>query len=79
MLYFQWIMFIKLQDAGITIPGEYTWYVLVIELLIKKFSSRRIVQGSIKPVKNGRKALLDFGDDRALLFINGGTESIIFK
>ena len=53
----------------------HSWSALVIEPLIKKFTCRWIVQGTIKFVRNGREALLDFGDGRcdnqAILYING--------
>ncbi|MBK8493765.1 MAG: hypothetical protein IPL50_01305 [Chitinophagaceae bacterium] len=55
--------------------GGHTWTALVIDPLIKKFTCRWIVQGSIKFVRNGREALLVFGDGRcdnqAILYING--------
>lgn len=55
--------------------GGGTWAALVTDPLIKKFSCRWIVQGTVKIVKNGREATLDYGDGRcdnqAVICING--------
>jgi hypothetical protein len=55
--------------------GGGTWAALVTDPLIKKFSCRWIVQGTVKIVKNGREAILDYGDGRcdnlAVIIING--------
>jgi hypothetical protein len=62
-------------NARSTNSGGHTWTALVIDPLIKKFNCRWIVQGSIKFVRNGREALLVYGDGRcdnqAILYING--------
>jgi len=55
--------------------GGRTWNALVVDPLIKKFSCRWIVQGTIKIVENGHLAILDYGDGRcdnlAVIIING--------
>lgn len=55
--------------------GGGTWAALVTDPLIKKFSCRWIVQGTVKIVKNGQEAILDYGDGRcdnlAVIIING--------
>ncbi|MBL7701894.1 MAG: hypothetical protein JNM14_06560 [Ferruginibacter sp.] len=55
--------------------GGGTWAALVTDPLIKKFSCRWIVQGTVKIVKNGNEAILDYGDGRcdnlAVIIING--------
>lgn len=55
--------------------GGGSWAALVTDPLIKKFSCRWIVQGTVKIVKNGREAILDYGDGRcdnlAVIIING--------
>jgi hypothetical protein len=55
--------------------GGHTWAALVIEPLIKKFTCRWIVKGTVKLVRDGREALLDYGDGRcdnqAIIYING--------
>jgi hypothetical protein len=55
--------------------GGGTWAALVTDPLIKKFSCRWIVKGTVKIVKNGREAILDYGDGRcdnqAIIYING--------
>ena len=55
--------------------GGHTWAALVIDPLIKKFSCRWIVQGTVKLVRDGRVAYLDYGDGRcdnlAVIIING--------
>lgn len=53
----------------------HTWASLVIEPLIKKFTCRWIVKGTVKLLRDGREALLDYGngecDNLAVIFING--------
>jgi hypothetical protein len=55
--------------------GGHTWAALVTDPLIKKFSCRWIVQGTVKIVRDGREAILDYGDGRcdnlAVIIING--------
>lgn len=53
----------------------HTWTALIIEPLIKKFTCRWIVKGTVKLVRDGREALLDYGngecDNLAMIYING--------
>jgi hypothetical protein len=53
----------------------HTWASLVIEPLIKKFTCPWIVKGTVKLVRDGREALLDYGngvcDNIAIIYING--------
>ncbi len=53
----------------------HTWASLVMEPLIKKFTCRWIVKGTVKLVRDGREALLDYGngdcDNLAIIYING--------
>ncbi len=53
----------------------HTWASLIIDPLIKKFTCRWIVKGTVKFVRDGNDALLDYGngdcDNQAILFING--------
>lgn len=53
----------------------HTWAAVVIDPLIKKFTCRWIVQGTVKIVRDGRVAILDYGDGRcdnlAVIIING--------
>ena len=53
----------------------HTWASLVIEPLIKKFTCRWIVKGTVKLLRDGREALLDYGngdcDNLAIIYING--------
>jgi hypothetical protein len=55
--------------------GGHTWSSLIVEPLIKKFSCRWIVQGTVRLIKDGRPALLDYGngvcDNLAIIYING--------
>jgi hypothetical protein len=55
--------------------GGHTWAALVMEPLIKKFTCRWIVKGTVKLLRDGREALLDYGDGRcdnqAIIYING--------
>jgi hypothetical protein len=55
--------------------GGHTWAALVTDPLIKKFACRWIVQGTIRLVRDGRVAILDYGDGRcdnlAVIIING--------
>ncbi len=52
-----------------------TWASQIVDPLIKKFTCRWIVQGTVRLQRNGRTALLDYGDGRcdnlAILYING--------
>ena len=53
----------------------HTWSSLVIDPLIKKFTCPWIVKGTVKLVRDGREALLDYGngvcDNIAIIYING--------
>lgn len=53
----------------------HTWASLVIEPLIKKFTCRWIVKGTVKLYKDGQEALLDYGngncDNQAIIYVNG--------
>ncbi len=55
--------------------GGHTWASVIVEPLIKKFSCRWIVQGTVRLIRDGRPALLDYGngscDNQAILYING--------
>lgn len=55
--------------------GGHIWASLVIEPLIKKFTCPWIVKGTVKLVRDGREALLDYGngvcDNIAIIYING--------
>lgn len=55
--------------------GGHTWAALIVDPLIKKFSCRWIVQGTVRLMRDGRTALLDYGDGRcdnqAIIYING--------
>ncbi|HQW84439.1 MAG TPA: hypothetical protein PK987_08265 [Ferruginibacter sp.] len=52
-----------------------SWTSLILDPLIKKFVCPWIVKGTVKLVRNGREALLDYGngdcDNKAILYING--------
>ena len=52
-----------------------TWASLVMEPLIKKFTCPWIVKGTVKLLRDGREALLDYGngdcDNLAIIYING--------
>lgn len=53
----------------------HTWATLIIEPLIKKYTCRWISKGTVKILRDGREALLDYGngecDNKAILYING--------
>lgn len=53
----------------------HTWAALVLDPLIKKFTCRWIVKGRVKLVRDGREAILNYGDGEcdnlAVIFING--------
>ncbi len=53
----------------------HTWGATILDPLIKKFTCRWIVKGTVKIVKNGQEALLDYGtgncDNQAVIIING--------
>lgn len=53
----------------------HTWSSLVTEPLIKKFACPWIVQGKVRLNRDGRTALLDYGngncDNKAIIYING--------
>jgi hypothetical protein len=53
----------------------HTWAASVVEPLIKKFTCRWIGKGTVILIRDGREALLDYGngdcDNQAILYING--------
>lgn len=53
----------------------HTWASVIIEPLIKKFNCRWIVKGTVRLLRDGRPALLDYGngecDNLAIIYING--------
>jgi hypothetical protein len=55
--------------------GGHSWSSLITESLIKKFVCPWIVQGKVKLNREGRTALLDYGngncDNKAIIYING--------
>ncbi|MBK8611517.1 MAG: hypothetical protein IPL84_16650 [Chitinophagaceae bacterium] len=55
--------------------GGHTWGALIVDPLIKKFNCRWIVKGKVRLTRDGRTALLDYGDgscdNQAILYING--------
>ena len=55
--------------------GGHTWASLIVESLIKKFACPWIVQGKVRLNRDGRTALLDYGngncDNQAIIYING--------
>jgi hypothetical protein len=55
--------------------GGHTWTSLIIEPLIKKFTCPWIVKGTVRLTRDGRPALLDYGngdcDNQAIIYING--------
>lgn len=59
----------SLNSAG------HTWASLVVEPLIKKFTCRWIVKGTVRLFKDGQEALLDYGngdcDNQAIIYVNG--------
>ena len=55
--------------------GGHTWASLIVDPLIKKFACQWIVQGTVRLVRDGRPAVLDYGngqcDNLAIIYING--------
>lgn len=55
--------------------GGHSWASVIVDPLIKKFSCPWIVQGTVRLVRDGRPALLDYGngvcDNLAIIYING--------
>ncbi len=55
--------------------GGHTWASLIVEPLIKKFTCPWIVKGTVRLIRDGRPALLDYGngtcDNLAIIYING--------
>lgn len=53
----------------------HTWSSLIVEPLIKKFTCRWIVKGTVRLTRNNRQVVLDYGnghcDNLAILYING--------
>jgi hypothetical protein len=53
----------------------HTWASTILDPLIKKFTCRWIVKGTVKIIRDGREALLDYGngtcDNDAVIYING--------
>mgnify|MGYP003401795951 FL=1 len=64
-------------DGGATgsNSGGHAWSSLITESLIKKFACPWIVQGKVRLNRDGRTALLDYGngncDNQAIIYING--------
>lgn len=60
--------------AGANSSGH-TWSSLIVDPLIKKFTCRWIVKGTVRLTRNSRQAILDYGngncDNLAILYING--------
>lgn len=52
-----------------------TWSSIIVEPLIKKFTCRWIVKGTVRITRNSRQALLDYGngncDNQAIIYVNG--------
>jgi len=65
--------------AGSNSAGH-VWSSLIVEPLIKKFTCRWIVKGTVRLTRDGREALLDYGngncDNLAILYINGTGHTI---
>jgi len=55
--------------------GGHSWAAVIVEPLIKKFTCPWIIQGTVRLVRDGRPALLDYGngtcDNQAIIYING--------
>ena len=55
--------------------GGHNWSSLVVDPLIKKFTCPWIVKGTVRLMRDGREALLDYGngvcDNIAIIYING--------
>ena len=55
--------------------GGHTWSANIVDPLIKKFTCRWIVKGTVRLMRDGRYALLDYGngdcDNMAIIYING--------
>jgi hypothetical protein len=55
--------------------GGHTWASVIVNPLIKKFTCPWIVEGTVRLVRDGRTALLDYGngncDNLAIIYING--------
>lgn len=53
----------------------HTWSSLIVDPLIKKFTCRWIVKGTVRLTRNNRQVVLDYGnghcDNLAILYING--------
>lgn len=62
------------NDHGSNAAGH-SWSALVVEPLIKKFACPWIVQGKLRLIRDGREALLDYGngtcDNIAIIYVNG--------
>ena len=58
----------------------HNWSSNIVEPLIKKFTCRWIVKGTVRIVRDGRQALLDYGngncDNLAIIYINGVAHTI---
>ena len=54
---------------------SYLGFTIIVEPLIKKFTCRWIVKGTVRLIRDGRPALLDYGngdcDNLAIIYING--------
>jgi len=55
--------------------GGHSWASQIVDPLIKKFTCPWIVQGTVRLLRDGRPALLDYGnggcDNQAIIYING--------
>ena len=53
----------------------HNWASTIVEPLIKKFTCRWIVKGTVRLIRDGREALIDYGngncDNLAIIYING--------
>jgi hypothetical protein len=53
----------------------HTWASTILDPLVKKFACRWIVKGTVKMVRDGHEAILDYGngacDNQAVIYING--------
>jgi hypothetical protein len=66
----------KIEGGGTgSNSGRHTWSAVISTPLIKKFTCRWIVKGTVRITKDGRQTLLDYGngdcDNLAVLYING--------
>lgn len=61
--------------ANASNSAGHTWSSLIVDPLIKKFTCQWIVKGKVRIMRDGREALLDYGnevcDNLAIIYING--------